>query len=125
MSRDRHVYRPLLPTQASNDYRQGKQTRERECPLLLRCVKAPLNQMMSSRSIRGTPHLSSTSHAKNLGEVQPLVAMKLGEQVNPPSLRTQGVWLMDQNPGTVVQQDSTVVVLTVTGSTNKDDLCVT
>ena len=38
--------------------------------------------------------LSSTSHAKNLGEVQPRVAMKLGEQVNLPNLRTQGVRLI-------------------------------
>ena len=48
--------------------------------------------------------LSSTSHAENLGEVQPQVAMKLGEQVNLPSLRTQWVRLMDQKSGTVVPQ---------------------
>ena len=53
---------------------------------------------------RGNSPLSSTSHAKNLGEVQPRVAMKLGEPVNLPSLRTQGVRLINQKSGTVVPQ---------------------
>ena len=39
---------------------------------------------------RGNSPLSSTSNVKNLVEVQPQVAMKLGEQVNLLSLRTQG-----------------------------------
>ena len=51
-----------------------------------------------------SPPLSSTSHVKNLGEVQPRVAMKLGEQVNLPSLRTHGVRLINQESGTVVPQ---------------------
>ena len=54
---------------------------------------------------KGNPPLSSTSHAKNLGEVQPRVAMKLGEPVNLPSLRTQGVQLINQKSGTVVPQE--------------------
>ena len=99
------MYRPLLPTQVSNDYRQGRQTRELECPLLLRWVKAPLNQMMSSRSKGGAPPIISTSREKNLGEVQPRVAMKLGEPVNLPSLRIQGVRLINQRSGTVVPQE--------------------
>ena len=53
---------------------------------------------------RGNPPLSSTSHAKNLGEVQPQVAMKLGEQVNLPSLRTQVVRLINQMSENVVPQ---------------------
>ena len=52
----------------------------------------------------GTPHLSSTSLVKNLGEVQPRVAMKLGEQVNLPGLRTQVVRLINLRFGTVVPQ---------------------
>ena len=54
---------------------------------------------------RGSSTLSSTSHAKNLGEVQPRVAMKLGEPVNLPSLRTQGVRLINQKSGNVVPQE--------------------
>ena len=54
---------------------------------------------------RGSSPLSSTSNAKNVGEVQPLVAMKLGEPVNLPSLRTQGVRLINQKSGTVVPQE--------------------
>ena len=72
--------------------------------LAVHLVKAPLNQMMSSGSMGGTPPLSSTSHAKNLLEGRPRVAMKLGEQVNLPSLRTQGVRLINQRSGTVVPQ---------------------
>ena len=53
---------------------------------------------------RVSPPLSSTSHAKNLVEVQPRVAMKLGEQVNLPGLRTQWVRLRNQKSGTVVPQ---------------------
>ena len=72
--------------------------------MLLRWVKAPLDKKMSSRSIGGIPNLSSTSHVKNLGEVQPQVAMKLGELVNLPSLRTQWVRLINLRFGTVVPQ---------------------
>ena len=53
---------------------------------------------------RGNSPLSSTSQAKNLKEVQPQVVMKLGEQVNLPNLRTQGVRLINQRSGTVVSQ---------------------
>ena len=53
---------------------------------------------------RGISPLSSTSYAKNLVEVQPRVAKKLGEPVNLPSLRTQVVRLINQKSGAVVPQ---------------------
>ena len=50
---------------------------------------------------RGTPPKFDVTR-EELGEVQHQVAMKLGEQVNLPILRTHGVRLINQRSGTVV-----------------------